>query len=535
MRGLISAAVVAVAVILQLAVADRIAFPGGAGPDLVLLTVAALALATGPMAGAVTGFCAGLALDVAPPAGHLVGQDALVFCLVGYACGLIATRPGSDGVPEREHSALFEIGVTAAGAACGEGMAAALGVMFSDPRVTWPAIKHVLPVAIGYDLLLSPFVLFAAAAMLRLAGAITPRGDSLDRAGKSRSGLSRSGLSRAGLGRAGPGAVARRAAWTAAPQSGSVRQMTGVNSPRLRLSGQGSWFNGAHGGPGRTGTNGPGTNGPGTGRAGLGGREPRLKLGHGRSMAGGTARPAFTPSAPRRTSSGLASSKLARSRLGASLLGGSVFSRPAAGFGRSSFLSGGSGGAGGSAGNAGKTHLGSAAHQPRFRKASVLGRLAQGLRPGRRGPAVKSPGKRWLRGGTSPGRGSLGNGGLPRSGPPRSGPPRSGLARVGLARVGLGKLGRGRSGLGKGGLSKSGLGSGGLGSGGMGKSGLGGRAPGRGWLRGSAGRGKSRGFGTARGLSPARPRFGSGRKGPARLRMRPKKLNKSWRRTGGYR
>jgi rod shape-determining protein MreD len=88
MRGLIGAVVVAVAVVLQLAVADRITFPGGTGPDLVLLTVAALALAIGPMAGAILGFCAGLALDVAPPAGHLVGQDALVFCLIGYVCGL---------------------------------------------------------------------------------------------------------------------------------------------------------------------------------------------------------------------------------------------------------------------------------------------------------------------------------------------------------------------------------------------------------------------------------------------------------------
>jgi rod shape-determining protein MreD len=489
MRGLISAAVVAVAVILQLAVADRIAFPGGAGPDLVLLTVAALALATGPMAGAVTGFCAGLALDVAPPAGHLVGQDALVFCLVGYACGLIATHPGSDGVPERQHSALLEIGVTAAGAACGEAMAAALGVMLSDPRVTWPAIKHVLPVAVGYDLLLSPFVLFAAAAMLRLAGAVMPQGDGLNR------------LNRGGLGRAGSGAVPRRAAWTAAPQSGSVRQMTGGNSPRLRLSGQGSLFSGAHGGTSRT-----GTNGPGMGRTGLGGREPRLKLGHGRSPAGGTSRTSFTHSgsgltSSRRVGSGPARSKLARSRLGASLLGGSVFSRPASGFGRSSFLSG------GAKGSVGKTHLGSGPHQPRFRKASALGRMAHGLRPVRRGSAAKSPGKRWLRGGTSPTRASLGSGGLPRSGLGRSSLRRSGLSKVGLGRVGLGR-------------------------GGLGRGGLGGRAPSRGWLRGSSG-------GRARGLGQVGPRFGSGpfgsgRKGPARLRMRPRK-KKSWRRTGGYR
>src|SRR5580698_7878080 len=109
MRGLIGAVVVAVAVVLQLAVADRITFPGGTGPDLVLLTVAALALATGPMAGAILGFCAGLALDVAPPAGHLVGQDALVFCLIGYVCGLVADAPATDGIAEQEHSALFEL------------------------------------------------------------------------------------------------------------------------------------------------------------------------------------------------------------------------------------------------------------------------------------------------------------------------------------------------------------------------------------------------------------------------------------------
>ena len=176
MRGLISAVVVAVAVVLQLAVADRIPFPGGAGPNLVLLTVAALALATGPMTGSVTGFFAGLALDVAPPAGHLVGEDALVFCLIGYTCALLAVRSSADGTPDPEHSALFEIGMTAAGAACGEAMAAGLGVMLSDPRVTWAAIKHVLPVAIAYDLLLSPFVLFAVAALLGLAGAVSPRG-----------------------------------------------------------------------------------------------------------------------------------------------------------------------------------------------------------------------------------------------------------------------------------------------------------------------------------------------------------------------
>ena len=114
MRVVISVVVVAVTVVLQLTIVNRIAFPGGAGPDLVLLVVAALALAGGPMAGVLTGFLAGLALDVAPPGSHFTGQYALVFCLVGYLCGLLADDGSGDA--EQGHTALFEIVVVAAGA-----------------------------------------------------------------------------------------------------------------------------------------------------------------------------------------------------------------------------------------------------------------------------------------------------------------------------------------------------------------------------------------------------------------------------------
>ena len=60
--------------------------------------------------------------------------------------------------------------MTAAGAVLGEALLALLGVMLSDPRVTWPAITNVLPAAVAYDVLLCPFVLYAVAAALRLAG-----------------------------------------------------------------------------------------------------------------------------------------------------------------------------------------------------------------------------------------------------------------------------------------------------------------------------------------------------------------------------
>ncbi|MGH3257539.1 MAG: rod shape-determining protein MreD [Streptosporangiaceae bacterium] len=170
MRWLISFLAAGLAVIAQVTIMDRITFPGGTGPDLVLLAVVALALAGGPLLGSLIGFSAGLALDVAPPGSHFVGEDALVFCLIGYLCGLVAETPASEGVPEQGHTALFEIVVTAVGAVCGEALMALLGVMVSDPRVTWSAIKHVLPVASVYDVALAPFALYAAAAVLRLAG-----------------------------------------------------------------------------------------------------------------------------------------------------------------------------------------------------------------------------------------------------------------------------------------------------------------------------------------------------------------------------
>ena len=140
-RGLISFVTVGVAVVIQLTIVDRIAFPGGTGPDLVLLAVAALAVAGGPLAGTLIGFWGGLALDVAPPGSHFVGQNALVFCLIGYLCGLAADAPNSEGTPEQGHTALFEIVVTAVGVVCGEALASLLGAMLSDPRVTWSAIR----------------------------------------------------------------------------------------------------------------------------------------------------------------------------------------------------------------------------------------------------------------------------------------------------------------------------------------------------------------------------------------------------------
>ena len=479
MRAVISVVVVAVTVVLQLTIVDRIAFPGGAGPNLVLLVVAALALAGGPMAGVLTGFLAGLALDVAPPGSHFVGQNALVFCLIGYFCGLLADVSGD---PEQGHTALFEIVVTAAGAVCGEALLALLGVMLSDPRVTWPAITNVLPAAVAYDVLLCPFVLYAAAAALRLGGA---RGEQR-----------RVGWSPSQARTPVPGA-----------NQGAIRQLAGGSAPRLRLSERDKGPNSIGGlrGPGgarptarrepqlklgRSGQRAPAGFGAGTPRVRFGGRR-RGEGVLGGSLLGGS-RSGIGSGSARLGSSGLGSARLGissfgSSSMGRSLLGGSVFSRKSSSslsrpavFGRSAPL-----------GLASPLrHRGNLAgggltgHAPRFSRGSSLTRLTSALR---RSAGPKSPGRGWLRG-LSSRRGSLGRG-SPGGGSLGSGS----LGGASMSRRAFGRR---------------------IGRPGTGLSG-----------RGLTGRGfTGRGF-TGRGLSSA---------GSPRLRMPRRRSKRSWR-TGGYR
>jgi rod shape-determining protein MreD len=154
-RAAVSGGLLLIAILIQLIVVDNLRLPGGAGPDLVLVVVVAVALTGGPMEGMLGGFCAGLALDVAPPATHLVGQYALVFCLVGYACGQLRVS--------LDHSAWLPICVVAVGSAAGELLYALTGMVFGDPDITWTAVRQVLPASVVYDVLLSPFVLYAVA------------------------------------------------------------------------------------------------------------------------------------------------------------------------------------------------------------------------------------------------------------------------------------------------------------------------------------------------------------------------------------
>jgi rod shape-determining protein MreD len=93
-RAALAAALLLLAILIQVTLVNSLPWPGAAGPDLVLVAVVALALTGGPLEGMLAGFCAGLALDVAPPATHLIGQYA------GVLPGRVRLRPGRQP-PER--------------------------------------------------------------------------------------------------------------------------------------------------------------------------------------------------------------------------------------------------------------------------------------------------------------------------------------------------------------------------------------------------------------------------------------------------
>lgn len=212
-RAALSAGFIVVALMLQLSVVDRLPLPGGE-PDLVLLVVVALGLTGGPLTGMLAGFWAGLALDVAPPAGDLLGEHALVFCLVGYGCGRLS------GMVDR--SAASSLGIAAVAVAAGEVLQVIVGLMFGDPGVSWPAIRVVLPSSVLQDILISPFVVYLVMRASRWAAA--------DRHDLTAVGGALPGLL-VGLERAG---AAWRPAGAAEPSSAAGRDRMAGRCARLR-------------------------------------------------------------------------------------------------------------------------------------------------------------------------------------------------------------------------------------------------------------------------------------------------------------
>lgn len=158
MRGLVVAALIVVCVVLQVSMFDHLAIDGVA-PDLALILVVCAALVRGPSYGALVGFAAGLVLDLAPPADHTAGRWALALVVVGYLIGLAR--------PESGRPLLSTLLLVAAGSFIGNSVFALSGIVLGEQSVTVASAFRVLPIAIGYDVLLTPIVVPLLLAALR--------------------------------------------------------------------------------------------------------------------------------------------------------------------------------------------------------------------------------------------------------------------------------------------------------------------------------------------------------------------------------
>ena len=157
-RALAVAAALAAAVTVQLGVLPPLVLTAVV-PNVVLVVVVALAMARGPEFGALAGFAAGLALDLAPPADHTAGRWALAFVVVGYLAGM-ARR-------DTRISVTATVVVVASGSFIATSLFALTGLVLGDQGVSVPGVIHVLPLALLYDVLLTPLVVPLVLTMMR--------------------------------------------------------------------------------------------------------------------------------------------------------------------------------------------------------------------------------------------------------------------------------------------------------------------------------------------------------------------------------
>lgn len=157
-RAALVAALLATALLLQLTVLPLLGLPG-ATPDLLVVTVAALGLAGGPARGAVAGFCAGLALDLAPPATGVLGLSAVVLTVAGYVAGLLGERRDRSAV-----ATTLQVGLLAAGSVLAYAM---IGGIVADPRIAWDRVPGLLLTQALYAVVLAAFVVPLVAVLVR--------------------------------------------------------------------------------------------------------------------------------------------------------------------------------------------------------------------------------------------------------------------------------------------------------------------------------------------------------------------------------
>ncbi|QSR27533.1 rod shape-determining protein MreD [Nocardioides aromaticivorans] len=167
-----------VALLVQVTVLPPFAWEvGGLGvvPDVVLLVVVASALATDTRYGMLTGFFAGLLLDLAPPADHVAGRWALALMVVGYVVGRLAHDDTADvGRLEldgtRRPPVTLVLAAAAGGSFVGISVYALSGLFLGDSSATVGDLLEVALVALVLDTLAALLVVPATYWLFRRLG-----------------------------------------------------------------------------------------------------------------------------------------------------------------------------------------------------------------------------------------------------------------------------------------------------------------------------------------------------------------------------
>ncbi|MEP6814430.1 MAG: rod shape-determining protein MreD [Marmoricola sp.] len=157
LRGLGITVLVVAAVVLQTAVLSQVAIDGVV-PDLALVLVVAAALVRGPELGAATGFVAGLAIDLAPPADHVAGRWALALVIVGYLAGRLRYDAASPV------SSVLAVG---AGSFVGTSVFALSGLLLHDRVAPVPEMLQVIALSVFLDIIIAPLLLPPLLALFR--------------------------------------------------------------------------------------------------------------------------------------------------------------------------------------------------------------------------------------------------------------------------------------------------------------------------------------------------------------------------------
>jgi rod shape-determining protein MreD len=165
-RGALLAVLVLTALLLQLTALPLLGLPG-AVPDILTVTVIAVGWAAGPVRGAATGFAAGLALDLVPPADGLLGLSAVMLVVVGYFAGLLGATEDRPAI-----ATVLLVGVLAGAVVVGT---AVVGTIVSDPRTSWERVGGLTLTQAAYAVVLAAFVVPAVGALWRRVDPPAPR------------------------------------------------------------------------------------------------------------------------------------------------------------------------------------------------------------------------------------------------------------------------------------------------------------------------------------------------------------------------